>query len=91
MEASELEGRVFRFLSAGTQDSNEIPSATPMFLGSSYPGLETTLYQCNHQTGRNRAVCIKTSSGVEKGLDRRSRVNIKCFLRFISSTTPSVQ
>ena len=98
MEASELEGRVLRFLSAGTQYSNEILSATLLFLGFSYPGQVTTLCQCNHQTRRNnhqirrnRAVCIKTSSGVEKGLSRRSRVDIKCFKVYIYGTTPIVQ
>jgi hypothetical protein len=44
-----------------TQDSNEIPSATPMFSGSSYPGLVETL-PAYHQTGRNRVACIKTNS-----------------------------
>ena len=91
MEASELEGRVLRFLSAGTQYSNEILSATLLFLGFSYPGQVTTLCQCNHQTRRYRAVCIKTSSGVEKGLSRRSRVDIKCFKVYIYGTTPIVQ
>ena len=91
MEASELEGRVLRFLSAGKQYSNEILSATLLFLGFSYPGQVTTLCQCNHQTRRNRAVCIKTSSGVEKGLSRRSRVDIKCFKVYIYGTTPIVQ
>jgi hypothetical protein len=93
MEASELEGRVLRFPSACTQDSNKILSATLLFLGFSYPGQVTTLCHANITTKPEETVQYalklalgsKRASAVVPGLTLHVLKYIFTVLRLLSS------